>query len=588
MYVLRQKEPIITSHDIVKLNLCSAIKEISQEPVDVYIPYSKSSDGSIQLKMTPLQSYLQRPEELHTCSWYDYLRLYKVVALIRKRQKIDVFDPSKHLTDDFTLFERYRLNEDHADYEKKMVIRRDSPAVVQYTGYSLKPTRRRSTPEQHEQYAMSVLVMFSPFSHPNELLSENGSSIYESYFESLFLDDQLTIRPNKISASGLDFLRNHEDRWEAKFLSQDQARKHKEEMRKLADTIQLDEPDSLPFHYYSDDSLESDSDYDIGDIAHMADFIHEDNFDFQTPGESTDDLKASDIPMVIPSTTACWLPRIGQTNDIIKGFKKGDPSSLLTNNITYPDFHLIKNESVTVTEIGELATASINSLRDHTHNDVAYESLRQKKLAAQHNYVVKFFVNSNTPAVEIPLFASLRQIKNIFMYSEDQTRAFRIGAAGLLQSIVDNLHDIDYTDIYVQSRQAALLVQGLAGSGKSYVINGWRALAVSWGHPSAVLTLALTGKAASIINGRTIASMSFKKEKSFAPVKLLCIDEVFYIFLPQAHCLFMIILLLRCIWSGGVIYQTWRFYSNETVFTTICYLVGSVLCWLVILLSCLQ
>ena len=77
--------------------------------------------------------------------------------------------------------------------------------------------------------------------YPAELLkkeievnsSEDDPLIYESYFESLFMDDYFTIRPNKISASGLEFLRNHEDRWESKFLSQDQAREHKEKMRKL-------------------------------------------------------------------------------------------------------------------------------------------------------------------------------------------------------------------------------------------------------------------------------------------------------------------------------------------------------------------
>ena len=534
LYVLRQKEPIVTSHHIVKLNLCSAVKEISQESLDFSIQSSNPVDGSFQLKMTPLQNYLQRPEQLPDCSWYDYLRLYEMVPLPKKRRKIEKFDPSKHLSEDFSLSECYRLNENHSDYEKKMVIRRDSPAVVQYTGYSLKPTRRRSTPEHHEQYAMSVLIMFSPFSHPSELLKkenqatcfEDDSSVYESYFESLFMDRHFKIRPNKITASGLDFLRKHEDRWESKFLSQDQAREHKQKMRELADTIDLDEPDSSPPHYYSDNSLESDSDYDIGDIAHMTDFLNEDHHDLQTPGESTHNLKSTDVPLLIPSTTACLLPRIHQTHDIIKGFKKGDPSLSSTHESTYPDFHFLKKESVTVIEIGALAAASINSLREHSHSDIEYDSLRQQKLIAQRNSVVKFYVNSNSPPIDIPLFASLRQIKTIFGYSDDQTRAFGVGAAGLLHSIVDNLHDIDYSDIYVESRQAALLVQGLAGSGKSYVINGWKALAVSWGHPAAVLTLALTGKAASLINGRTIASMSFRKKKYFSPVKLLCIDEV--------------------------------------------------------------
>ena len=59
----------------------------------------------------------------------------------------------------------------------------------------------------------------------------------------------------------------------------------------------------------------------------------------------------------------------------------------------------------------------------------------------------------------------------------------------------------------VKENQVFALIQGLAGSGKSYVINAWSAVAKSWGRESAVLCVAITGIAASSLGGRTIASV---------------------------------------------------------------------------------
>ena len=88
------------------------------------------------------------------------------------------------------------------------------------------------------------------------------------------------------------------------------------------------------------------------------------------------------------------------------------------------------------------------------------------------------------------------------------------------------MHDVDFSDSYVANRQSALLMEGLAGSGKSYVISGWKALSISWGYPHAVTTFAITGIAASLVHGKTIASMFLKPANAFKPIKLACIDEV--------------------------------------------------------------
>ena len=81
----------------------------------------------------------------------------------------------------------------------------------------------------------------------------------------------------------------------------------------------------------------------------------------------------------------------------------------------------------------------------------------------------------------------------------------------------------------VKENQVFALIQGLAGSGKSYVINAWSALAKSWGRESAVLCVAITGIAASSLGGRTIASVLCMRKSFTAEMlatKLLVIEEV--------------------------------------------------------------
>lgn len=175
-----------------------------------------------------------------------------------------------------------------------------------------------------------------------------------------------------------------------------------------------------------------------------------------------------------------------------------------------------------VTEVQPLIDSAIDSLQ----NEVDYDTIRNKYVNVIGEFVI-CRVSDKKPSVKVPVYASLHEVCDIFtLHDPDQRRAFIIGAVALLSSYID---DGNIPTDCVKESQVFALIQGLAGSGKSYVINAWSAVAKSWGRESAVLCVAITGIAASSLGGRTIASVLCMR-KSFPAemlaTKLLVIDEV--------------------------------------------------------------
>ena len=505
--------------------------------MEINLSVQNAETGQSKPSITPLQQYLLRPLALAFLCWYEYLQNYEIVKQPRgtKRKNANstdgnLSDSSDDSTDDFSLRERYFLNPEHPDYSKLMVIPRKQPAVVQYHGFALKPSRRRTTEEHDEQYAMSALVMFFPFLHPDDLLKDGYQSNcfpastvrYSTYYESMF-DDGEKIRSGKISDVGLVVLAHNEDRWESKFMAQERAKEHFLKMKVLAEEISHEHSNTCCNVNLYDDSSESDDDVGYDDVYSTNDLLLH-----STPNQAADincNLTNLNIPIQPPLHHAFNFDRVHSTREIFEGFKTPSFQSS-TNILDGQIFPFISSPSVTVVEINELAVAAIASLEIMHVNRSNYSALRTNKLQMQSTTAVEIQVKPTMDKVEVPVYASLHEIASVFGYTKDQTRAFRIVAAGLLNSIVDDMHDVDFSDSYVANRQSALLMEGLAGSGKSYVISGWKALSISWGYPHAVTTFAITGIAASLVHGRTIASMFLKKANAFKPIKLACIDEV--------------------------------------------------------------
>ncbi|KUF91130.1 Serine/threonine-protein kinase YPK1 [Phytophthora nicotianae] len=99
-----------------------------------------------------------------------------------------------------------------------------------------------------------------------------------------------------------------------------------------------------------------------------------------------------------------------------------------------------------------------------------------------------------------------------------------------------NVHkSADYRACDFESRlrddQLLMFLGGAGGTGKSRVVDAIDAFCSGWHHDSFFVKAALTGKAATLIGGSTLASILVQLEhaikgKKFEPLDLLVIDEV--------------------------------------------------------------
>jgi ATP:corrinoid adenosyltransferase len=83
-----------------------------------------------------------------------------------------------------------------------------------------------------------------------------------------------------------------------------------------------------------------------------------------------------------------------------------------------------------------------------------------------------------------------------------------------------------------------MFLGGAGGTGNSRVIDAVDAFCTRWHRDDAIVKPALTGKAATMIGGRTLASFLMRpkhaiKDKHFAPLDLLVIDEISMMSKPE-------------------------------------------------------
>ena len=135
--------------------------------------------------------------------------------------------------------------------------------------------------------------------------------------------------------------------------------------------------------------------------------------------------------------------------------------------------------------------SSINA-DEITENDASkyHANIRDTYLENSTTSTIEVFVDSLTATKTLPCYASLQEVSALlFKLTNDQHRAFVIIGRALLRSL-ESKHT---NEEVAATNQELLLLHGLAGSGKSFVIRARKALAESWEHPKAVRTCAPTG-----------------------------------------------------------------------------------------------
>ncbi len=105
---------------------------------------------------------------------------------------------------------------------------------------------------------------------------------------------------------------------------------------------------------------------------------------------------------------------------------------------------------------------------------------------------------------------SLNQISQKFTLNERQDNAFKIAGSYLPGSLKRSLLQLG------PGKQLRMLTSGEAGTGISRVVEALKYLALSWGRPDAISTVAPTGIGAVLIEGETAHSKLLIKSGSIS------------------------------------------------------------------------
>jgi len=126
-------------------------------------------------------------------------------------------------------------------------------------------------------------------------------------------------------------------------------------------------------------------------------------------------------------------------------------------------------------------------------------------------------------------YASIADISRGFTLNEKQHYAFKhIGAALLTrwQNVEDMTYLSNNFSEALESDQLRMFLGGEGGTGKSRVLDAVQSLCTSWKRPDCLIKTALTGKAATVIGGRTLASLMIQLKRKRNASSAICIDII--------------------------------------------------------------
>ena len=364
------------------------------------------------------------------------------------------------------------------------MIPRKIRAVVTIIGPGLRPEERRDEEYKEEEFCKRAMLMFVPHEHVTDLRTESSSWI------------EAWSTCSSVCSTGLAFIRFNEDRWQSIFRSQEASIRYFEQIQSELDNcagesngkLVAEKCDINEWDDFSDDENLSDSE-DDEDITQRPYIEYAERSN--TKHTHTKVLPKFDTREVyIPPKNALKvdLPRTADFNRFEKGLEKVIEGASTDNDDASSGNYYLRELSIK--EMFTLVQSSIDADdRNENNASKSHASIRDSYLNNATRSTIEVFVDSPKFPKTLPCYASLQEVSSLFKLTNDQHRAFVIIGRALLHSFEPNHSN---TKLAVTT-QEFLLLHGLAGSGKSFVVRAWKALAESWEHPKAVRTCAPTG-----------------------------------------------------------------------------------------------
>ena len=267
--------------------------------------------------------------------------------------------------------------------------------------------------------------------------------------------------------------------------------------------------------HVSDDSEKDDDD------EYLMNDINFECYDDDRIPSSTYVIDDSEIRM--PSfNTILSIRRFEEFTNLQSGMKP----VIIEENEAVDENHdlLINNRDMKVEETDGYVDL-IHSAMNNAHDVAAHNSIRNRLIRSLNEQFgdlcnVSVSVHPEKPNITLPLFSSIQEVSTAFTLTIDQHRAFYIASAGLLSAFKADV-ETEENSLNIQEdtmNYVALLLHGIGGSGKSYVIRAILGIAKSWLREGSVVTTCISGVAAVNVSGYTVASLLHCRKSFFEKV----------------------------------------------------------------------
>ncbi|KAF8125103.1 hypothetical protein EV363DRAFT_1176404, partial [Boletus edulis] len=451
LYLLQHPDHY-TSHRFVSFYWTSYVNEVKKAwNTDNLLdteedPLILSRFKNIIIGVSVVFDYMYRPKEHDHLCLYDWIRQYECVSMSKKSKNALSLDGSMKKNKNLLLF-----LEDHPKYLSHGV--RQLSLKYNYVPNFIGPPLPRADKGDHEFYCMTMLTLFKPW-HSGHNLKSTKESWYQAFTGHSFSTDHLAIMENmRVKYECLD--------------ARDDFSIQRRHMAKSSNHFNSELSENIIDEVEKDNIVDISIDPDLWLSSHIGKKNAKWEYDRGV------------VEQIL--TTAGWLDELPKDVLTLSVPDRIFPSLFWDavqwkSKVNEQRQELIQNKKNNLNINSASRNVNPSSLSKH-------DSITNEVKIVGHEYLTKTFTHIISEQQ-----VQLDNIVTSYMLTTEQERAFRI----ITQHVLSESQD-----------QLKMYLGGMAGTGKSRVINALNEFFVKSNRSSQFLLLAPTGSAAANIGGST-------------------------------------------------------------------------------------